>query len=100
MHLNIVLQFQCHPQTQYTCWAGDCINLDKRCDKKIDCRDGIDEQSCELVKLNEEKYRKSNVPVNEKSGKQDITVWFDVMDIAEVNEPEASERLKHNFVKS
>ena len=52
------------------------------------------------MKLNEEKYRKSNVPVNEKSGKQDITVWFDVMDIAEVNEPEASESLIHNFVKS
>ena len=47
--------------------------------------------SCELVKLNDDQYRKANVPDSNGMGKQKIAVWFDVMDIAEVNEPEVSE---------
>ena len=82
---------QCHPQTQFTCWAGECISLDKRCDRKNDCDDGSDEVSCELVKLDDDKYRKENVPDSNGVRKHKIEVWFDVMDIAEVNEPEVSD---------
>ena len=47
------------------------------------------ESSCEIVKLDEDKYRKANVPESLKKGeKMKIAVWIDVMDIAEINEPE------------
>ena len=49
--------------------------------------------SCELVKLNDNQYRKANVPDSNGVGKQKIAVWFDVMDIAEVNEPEVRQKL-------
>ena len=73
--------------------------MDKRCDKKTDCEDGTDEQSCDMVKLNEDNYRKTNVPVNNYAGKQEIAIWFDVMDIAEVNEPEVRQKLSQERKK-
>ena len=48
--------------------------------------------SCELVKLNEDTYRKATVPGSDGVGKQKIAVYFEVMDIAEVNEPEVSDK--------
>ena len=74
---------------QFTCGYGKCIDLSNRCDKKKDCNDESDESSCEIVKLDEDKYRKANVPESLKKGeKMKIAVWIDVMDIAEINEPE------------
>ena len=57
----------------------------------MDCNDETDEDSCELMLIDEGKYRKSNVPASQiNAGKLEIGVWFDVMDVAEVNEPEVS----------
>ena len=65
--------------------------MDKRCDRKNDCDNGSDEVSCELMKLDGDKYRKENVPNINGVRKHKIEVWFDLMDIAEVNEPEVSD---------
>ena len=44
---------------------------------------------CEIVKLDEDKYRKANVPESLKKGeKMEIAVWIEVIDITEINEPE------------
>ena len=43
------------------------------------------------MKLDGDKYRKENVPNINGVRKHKIEVWFDVMDIAEVNEPEVSD---------
>ena len=82
------ISIQCNPKNQYTCWSGQCISLSKRCDKKIDCSDESDEIACQLMLLDDDKYRKANVPGHQKYEKLPIGVWIDVLDIAEVNEPE------------
>ena len=57
----------------------------------MDCNDETDEDSCELMLIDEGKYRKSNVPASHiNDDKLQIGVWFDVMDVAEVNEPDVS----------
>ena len=76
---------------QFTCGYGKCIDLSRRCDKKKDCDDESDEKSCQLVQIDESEYRKANVPESlQKGEKLKIGVWIDVMDIAEVNEPDVS----------
>ena len=40
--------------------------------------------------LDDDKYRKANVPGHQEYEKLPIGVWIDILDIAEVNEPKVS----------
>ena len=86
------MHFQCDPKNQFTCWDEECISLEKRCDKKIDCKYATDEQSCELVQVNEDQYRMANAPRNHTDGNEKLNIytWFTIRDVTEVNEPEVS----------
>ena len=69
------------------------MDLEKRCDKKIDCNDQSDELYCELKKLDHKRYKKANAPANQGDhDKLEIGLWFDILDIDEVNEPEVRSR--------
>ena len=42
-----------------------------------------------MVKLEDDKYRKAHVPKHPKGCKKlEVLVWFEVIDIVEVNEPD------------
>ena len=60
-HENI-LCFQGQPYTatlklsgcregEFTCWDGQCVTMEQRCDTVSHCRDGSDEQDCTLLVL-------------------------------------------------
>ena len=36
---------------EFTCSNGQCININKRCDQIVDCRDKTDELDCRLLVL-------------------------------------------------
>ena len=55
---------------------------------KIDCQDQSDENYCWQIDIDESQYRKSVAPENPSSKeKLEIGVCFELLDIAEVNEP-------------
>ena len=55
---------------------------------KIDCHDQSDENYCWQIDIDESQYRKSVAPENPSSKeKLEIGVCFELLDIAEVNEP-------------
>ena len=33
--------------SEFTCGNGECIDLKKRCDARVDCQDGADEFKCQ-----------------------------------------------------
>ena len=39
----------CDESQQYNCEDGNCIDSEKRCDSKIDCFDGSDENECKKI---------------------------------------------------
>ena len=81
------MTFQCDTSKQFTCWNGKCISIDEKCNQEFNCEDGSDEQECDLIKLDSEKYRKEFVPRKPSSTeKLKIKVGFDVFDIVEVNQ--------------
>ena len=64
--------FKCNPMEQFTCWNGDCISLDHRCDEKQDCLDGSDEHTCGFINLDNDKYRKVDMTAETKMTYLDI----------------------------
>ena len=55
---------------------------------KVDCHDQSDENYCWQMDIDESQYRKSIAPENPSSKeKLEIGICFELLDIAEVNEP-------------
>ena len=74
---------------QFTCNDGQCVNMSERCDQVRDCRDGSDEDRCQLIVMMEG-YNKKIPPLSKKDSEiipvnVDITIrLMKVMDIKEV----------------
>ena len=88
---SIILYFKCNPKEKFTCRSGQCIPLGERCDKTMDCEDKSDEMNCWQIKIMEDQYIKDDAPENYTyQSKLNIDVWWNVIDIVEVNEPQVS----------
>ena len=48
-------------EEEFTCSDGQCIDINRRCDQIVHCRDRSDEKDCKLVVL-EEGYSKNIIP--------------------------------------
>ena len=48
-------------EEEFTCSDGQCINIARRCDQIVHCRDKSDEKDCRLIVL-EEGYSKNIIP--------------------------------------
>ena len=55
LHLNA-----CNDLHEYNCEDGSCIPIEKRCDSKVDCVDGSDEDTCHMIDV--PNYYLSHVP--------------------------------------
>ena len=63
---------RCHFGKEFTCDSGQCVSLEKRCNKINDCDDASDEEQCSLVQipksydkiLSPVKYDEINNPVH------------------------------------
>ena len=53
--------FKCN-DSEFSCTAGTCISLEKRCDGFTDCEDLSDEEQCILV-LFDDNYKVENPPM-------------------------------------
>ena len=48
-------------EDEFTCSDGQCINITRRCDQIVHCRDKSDEEDCRLLVL-EKGYKKNIIP--------------------------------------
>ena len=58
---NVSLKLTGCKETEFTCNDGQCIDMARRCDQIVHCRDKSDEKNCRLVVL-EEGYKKNIIP--------------------------------------
>ena len=48
---NITLKLTGCADHEFTCDDGQCVDIGKRCDQIINCRDESDEQDCSILEL-------------------------------------------------
>ena len=90
---------------EFTCWNGDCIALEHRCDQVFDCDDQSDEKDCQILFL-PDSYKRSVPPLTRletdgfsKNGSKNFSpvrvgVNLTVMEVVAIREMENQIQIK------
>jgi len=70
----------CDFDREFTCYSGQCVGIEKRCDEREDCLDASDEDECKLVIIPDQ-YQKSRPPPvwNKVNGNNDVQIHTKVV---------------------
>ena len=74
----------CKYPTEFTCDSGYCIEIDKRCDEKMDCLDESDEKHCNLIEI-PPAYRRSNAPESPTDSPMTIKIQSRIISIDSID---------------
>ena len=79
---------------QFTCFSGECVPMDNRCDRIVDCPDSSDEKECAVLHIDQTTYIKEYPPITVDSNrtliKIPVNISIDIMKILEINEVEGA----------
>ena len=94
-----ILSFSSCSQNHFTCSDGNCVEMDERCDGRLNCMDGSDEQQCRLVvpSIGYNKFL-SPPPINGEEYLY-VNVSYDIKHILYIDEVENFIRISYNIQK-
>ena len=76
----------CKSAGQFACGNAFCIDMERRCDGKVDCRDASDEEDCGILLL-EPGYNKMLTPAPlDRSSDLLVNISLNLLDILDINE--------------
>ena len=82
--------------TEFTCFDGNCVPFEQRCNRVVDCPDSSDERGCFILKLDIDKttYIKDYPPItvdqNYTTIKVGVNLSIEIRDILDINEVEGN----------
>ena len=83
--IEFVPVFQCF-QREFGCTDGKCIPIEKRCDGVADCKDYFDENNCEMVIIDKNRYQKEYPPLQADGTETIIKITVDLLSIGSFEE--------------
>ena len=79
-------------EKEFTCFDGNCVPFEQRCNRIVDCPDSSDERDCLILKLDKNTYVKEYPPVtvddNYNLIKVPVNISIEIIDILDINEVE------------
>ena len=80
----MVSNVQCN-NNEFTCNDGLCLDLNKRCDNKLDCQDKSDETNCVRITIDRANYQKVIPPILDE-GRTNISIEMDIYSVTNIDE--------------
>ena len=81
-------------ESQFTWFSGECVHMDRRCDRIVNCPDSSDEKGCAILRIDKSTYIKEYPPVSVDADynliKVPINVSIDILKILDINEVEGT----------
>ena len=75
---------------QFTCFDGNCVSMDHRCDRIVDCPDSSDEKGCRITKIDKTTYIQEYPPItadDERNPiKMPVNILVDILKIIDIDE--------------
>ena len=75
-------------EKEFTCYDGQCVSVDQRCNQLPDCRDKSDERNCKILIL-EDGYNMEVPPIDSKDP-VDVSVSIDLLKLVHIEEEDYS----------
>lgn len=77
---------------QFTCFSGDCVSIERRCNRIVDCPDSSDEKGCAILRIDKSTYIKEYPPIqvdkNYQAIKVPVNISIDIRKILDIDEIE------------
>ena len=84
---------------EFTCFDGNCVAMDHRCDRIVDCPDSSDEKGCRITKIDKTTYIPEYPPITADDQRNPIkipiNISVDILKILEIDE--VAEMFKVSF---
>ena len=79
---------------EFTCFDGNCIPFEQRCNRIVDCPDTSDERDCLILQLDKNTYIKEYPPVTVDENydliKVPVNISIEILNILDINEVTAN----------
>ena len=84
----------CKSAGQFACGNAFCVEMEKRCDGKVDCRDASDEQDCGILVLEAGYNKMLTPPPLDGSSHLLVNISLNLLDVLDINELEEVFKVK------
>ena len=64
--------------TEFTCFDGNCVAMDHRCDRIVDCPDSSDEKGCRITQIDRTTYIQEYPPIRANDERSPIQIPIDI----------------------
>ena len=87
--INVTLNINACSDNEFNCYDGNCVEMNQRCDRVLDCPDKSDETNCALITLDDAYIKEVTPPPLKNMSTLPVHIILDLLSILDIDEVES-----------